>query len=268
MVSAAFYRTFLKSELARRCESNPLYSLRAFSRSLEIDAGTLSGLISGKRPLSIKMAHRILGKLELGPLQKQKFLKSIIDEQKGKNLSRIGLFKNANVAYSEPDHIEVEKFKVISDWYHYAILELTFVDGFQSNQNWIARALGISVTEAKLAIDRLLELGILRDENGVFIKVPHHMTTKEKHITTPALKNQQKQFLEKARFSLDNDPVETRNHTGMTMAIDPSKIPAAKQMIEDFTQSLCEFLESGERKQVYQLAINLFSLQTMETKND
>ena len=60
---------------------------------------------------------------------------------------------------------------------------------------------------------------------------------------------------------MENDPIEIRNHSSMTMAIDPAKIDEAKKMIEEFTHRLTEFLESGKRLQVYELNIGLFPLQ-------
>jgi hypothetical protein len=67
--------------------------------------------------------------------------------------------------------------------------------------------------------------------------------------------------LEKAVISVEEDPIEARSMTGMTMAIDPAKLPEAKQMITEFNRGLCKFLESGPRKQVYQLGVCLYPLQ-------
>ena len=63
-----------------------------------------------------------------------------------------------------------------------------------------------------------------------------------------------------AVIALENDPLERRSTTGMTMAIDPSKLPVARKLIEDFMFKLCEVLESGERAALYQLSVSLFSL--------
>jgi uncharacterized protein (TIGR02147 family) len=75
------------------------------------------------------------------------------------------------------------------------------------------------------------------------------------------LKRRQKQILEKALEALENDPIETRSMTGMTMAIDPSKIPEAKKLISEFNRKMSKFLETGKKSEVYELQISLFSLQ-------
>jgi hypothetical protein len=53
----------------------------------------------------------------------------------------------------------------------------------------------------------------------------------------------------------------------MTMSIDPAMLPEAKAQIEQFTQSLCKLLESGKRRQVYELGISLFPIQKNEEMN-
>lgn len=50
---------YLISIFNDRKEKNPRYSLRAFARSLGVSSGQLSEILSGKRPLSHKLARRI-----------------------------------------------------------------------------------------------------------------------------------------------------------------------------------------------------------------
>ena len=58
-------------------------------------------------------------------------------------------------------------FKIISDWYHYAILELTELKEFESDINWISQRLGISKIEAHMGIKRLKNIGLMvEDEDG------------------------------------------------------------------------------------------------------
>lgn len=57
--------------------------------------------------------------------------------------------------------VSIDTCSVISDWYHYAILELTYVSGFKANPNWIVKKLSITVEESKSAVERLKRLGLL-----------------------------------------------------------------------------------------------------------
>lgn len=257
-----FYRTCIQEELSKRCEKNPRYSLRAFARSLGFEASVVSQILAGKRVPSFKTAQKLTESLGLSPEEADHFLASLAEVHRSRGLERLNpYFRKLPAAVAKPRELSLELFRVIADWYHYAILALSLTQGFRSEAQWIASELGISVTEAKLAIDRLLSLGLLKHEGNRLVCSTEGFTTADKQMTNAALKRRQKQILEKAIESLENDPIEVRNHSSMTMSVDPEKIPAAKQMIEEFTQKLCQFLESGNQTQVYELGIALYPLQ-------
>lgn len=253
------YRELLATELSQRCERNPRYSLRAFAKALGVDASVLSRVLSGHRALSIATARRVAETLRLPPERKTAFLASIVTEQgNGPDNSRSKkLAKNRREAFE----LEPEVFRVISDWYHYAILELTFTASFRPDPRWVAKQLGIQVSEARLALDRLLKLGLLERAGGKVRKAKPALTIKDKTTTSTAQRAHQRQILEKAIASLEADPLDRRSMTGMTMAIDPSKIELARRRIQSFMSSLCAELGSGSSRTVYQLGIALYPLQ-------
>jgi uncharacterized protein (TIGR02147 family) len=262
MQQMAFYRNCLQEELERRCEKNPRYSLRAFAKALGFEATVVSQIISGKRVPSLRTAQKLLSALGLPPDEEQHFLASLAEVHRSRGLERLSpFFKKFKADFAPQRELALDLFRVIADWYHYAILALSLTDGFKSNPQWIAAELGISEAQTKIAIDRLLKLGLLVERDGALKSSTEGFTTADKQITHAALKRHQKQILEKAIESLENDPVDSRSMTSMTMAVDPAKIPTAKQMVEEFTQRLMQFLESGKQSQVYELGITLFPLQ-------
>ncbi len=256
-----FYRTCLKEELSKRCERNPRYSLRAFASSLDVDAGALSRLLNGKQFLSKKLALTILKNINLEPADEKVFLESALKSQMTRELQRFPKSLRTWLPKQVYHSLDTDLYRIISDWYHVAILELTYVENFKSDARWIASQLDISIAEAKLAVDRLVRLGLLEEKNGQWKKSKEQLTSGNKNITNSALRKQQKQFLEKAIDSLEQNKIHERSITSMTMAIDPAKIPIAKKMIQQFNRDLCQFLESGKRKKVYNLEICLNPLQ-------
>jgi uncharacterized protein (TIGR02147 family) len=260
MNTDALYRDLLSNELANRCETNSAYSLRAFAKSLTVDPGALSRILSGKQSLSYKMAKDISTKLDLTPSQQKQFFKSVNKEQESRKLKRAQIPIDLEKSEYKGDDLSIDYFRVIADWYHTALMELTFVKGFKGEARFISRQLGISVTEAKLALERLVKLGLLEKKGKKFIKVKAKLSTTDRHLSTSALRKNQKQLLEKSIYSLENDPIENRNHTNMMMAIDAKKIKMAKKMIREFQMSLCNYLEAGKQDKVYNLSISLIPL--------
>jgi transcriptional regulator with XRE-family HTH domain len=80
--SQTFYQTHLRAELNRRKSKNPRYSSRAFSKSLGVDNGLLSRLLSGKSLLSLDLADKISKKLKMTNETRRAFILSAIEEQK------------------------------------------------------------------------------------------------------------------------------------------------------------------------------------------
>ncbi len=250
------FRIFLQSELIRRCKANPLYSLRAFARTLDIEPSFLSKILKGKRSVTESMLFHCASRLNLDSKDIFRFRNlNKVDSPK----SKLGM-NYQQLAY---DH-----FQVISDWYHYAILELVTVKKFKPSTVWIARVLGISQAEAQAAVERLFKLGYLREaENKSWVNASGNNTTIGNKFTAIALKKMQKQILEKATIALDETPYDRRSQSAMTMAIDPSLLPKAKKRIVTFQRKLCKFLQNqGPKKEVYHMSISLYPVSQVTLK--
>lgn len=239
------FRFWLQSELMQRCKRNPHYSLRSFANLLGMDASTVSQLISGKRRASTKVITQICDKLSALPELREKFLKGT---QK----------KNSEVEAASYEIVAEDVFAFISNWYHYAILELTFADGFENNPGWIARMLGLTTTEAKMAIERLIRMGLLSNEDGLLKKTNKFITNFAPGQTSAAHKELQKSVIQMALEAVENIPQEEKDITSMTMAIDVDKLPEARKLITKFRRELCAFLEDGHQTRVYQMGLQLY----------
>jgi uncharacterized protein (TIGR02147 family) len=256
-----YYQALLQDELARRCEKNPHYSVRAFARALKVDPGSLSRILAGKRVPSAKMSRLICSSLSLSPGQRTRLLGSLGDAHRSRGLQRMSpVFRQHGGGQEPTEEVSAEQFRAIADWYHYAILELTFTPRFKSDPKWIAGQIGISPAEAALAVQRLIGLGLLEEAKGKLRKTKVRITSADKQVTTPALKRHQKQVLERAVAAIDDIPIEKRSMTSFTFAIDPKLMPVAKEKIEKFTQELSTLLQSRQ-SQVYQLGICLYPIQ-------
>jgi len=152
-----------------------------------------------------------------------------------------------------------DDFEAISNWQHFALLELGRVKKFNLTPANGARVLGLSVVEASLAIKRLVRLGLLKkNENDIWIKTKGDVTNRLPGQTNAAMMKLQRQILEKALDALDYTPLEERSHSSMTMVIDPDLLPQARELTKEFRRKLTKFLESGNRRRVYHLGVHLY----------
>lgn len=248
-----FYRNYLRNELDRRCKTNPRYSLRAFSRSLNVDVAALSRILSKKQTITVKTANKICENLSLEPSIKNEFINSVLEHRKGINSKPV-------VQENQTSLIAEDIFKTISEINHFSIMELTYLNDFIYDFKWMAKKLRISELEIKLAVGRLLSLGLLKEENGTLKKVSKTLDTADKTKTSVAHKKHQAEIYNMAINSLVDDVLNDRHMVGATLAIDPERMDLAKEMINNFMVQLSNVLGDGKKTQVYQIGFCLYPL--------
>lgn len=207
----------------------------------------LSLVLSGKRPLSKKAAIKISDALALSP-----------DE-------RAAIFKRFKKPGDMPEivedsyqHLQLEAFEAVSNWYYYAILSLLETKGAKWDQRWIGQKLSIPPAQAKVAMDNLVNLGLVARQGLRWRQTGLPLKIDNVH-TSAAAKRWYKQILEKSLGSLENDPFDIRSHTCITFAVDPKHLPYAREKIRQFRLSLARELErKGNCTRVYKLALQLF----------
>jgi uncharacterized protein (TIGR02147 family) len=253
------YRLWLSEHLETRRKRNPSYSLRAFARSLNIPAASLSQIMRGKRPLTLKTALRLAESFELSPTERQAFLSSVVWEKTGAAAEKVSKSK-----YRE---IEADTFAIISDWYHYGILSLGEIKPNYCEPKWISRQLGITQVDARGALRRLFDLGFLKKVGRGFAQATPSLDI-QCASKSAALRKYHRQNLRLAEKALDGEPIPLRDFNSMTMAIDPDRLPEAKEAIRKFRDEISNLLEKGKRRRVYTLAIQLFPISKSAQERD
>lgn len=160
--------------------------------------------------------------------------------------------------------MSADTFSVISDWYHAAIMELTFTKGFKADHKWIARKLSITPSDAKAATERLLRLGLILEKDGTFVKTSRMLSNHAGINGNAANRELQRQIIEKALLAVDECKPERKDISSMTMAIDVKNLDRARKVIREFRRDLCALLEEGQQTEVYNLGIQLYPVTEIE----
>lgn len=259
--SVSDYRVVLKDELERRCTKNPRYSLRAFAKDLGVGPSRLSEILSGKAGISKSRALAFAKRLGLSAGEASRFA-DLVESTHARSpikreLARVRLEKFIVPEYQQ---LQLDTFKTISDWYHHAILELFRIEGAKSNNAWVARALGITEMEAKLAIERLLRLGMLNEKNGTY-EVADDFAASPDGIPTESIKKFHQQILTKAEAALFSQSVDERNISTVVMAFDADQVAQAHEHIRSFRRNFSKTVNPTEKKNsVYCLSVQFFQL--------
>lgn len=246
---------WLHSEFSKRHHRNPSFSLRAFARFLGVAPGPLSEILGRKRQLSVRQAELIAKRLGFTEMEKGHFLALV-----------------ENHSASSPElppiryrRIAADNFAVVADWYHLALLSLFETRGFQSDEAWMARRLGISLLQVRSALERLERLHLCEKRAGAWV-ITEVGGTSTPGVPSEAIRSFHRQNLERAISIQEQVPMEERDFTSMTIALDPSKLAIAKKRIKRFRRSLSKLMESGGKTEVYQLNIQLMPVTIKEPK--
>lgn len=263
------YRGFLRDQLESRIASNKQYSLRSFARDLGIAAPNLCMILRSKKNLSVSSAAKVAMRLNLTDDQagifcdlvalqgsRNNIAKRIIELRLNHNYSKI---TNGPLSKNPTLQLSADTFQVISDWYHFAILELTFTKNFKNNAGWIARSLGISIHEVRSAIERLKRLKLLEEKKGKLFKIDRTLDTTD-GVSSEAIQKFNHQILTKALEALGKQKVDERDFITSTFAGDPKKLKVARKIIRRCRNEVAETFVSGEQSEVYCFAVQIFKL--------
>ena len=253
-------RDFLNRKLFEIQARNPNYSLRSFAQKLGMNSGALSLILSGKRNVSRKWVNRVADRLFLSPDERAELLSSFFEKDRIGRAVPITHFKSKGLV------LNADQFRLIGDWYHFAILSLLNTNDFKNDARWISARLGISVKTASEALVRLKRLHLIQEGPGKKLKRTQERVQTTDDILNLSLQKNQIQTLELAQKSIEATPVELRDFTTLTVATHPQKLKEAKALIRKFQDELDTLLEDvPEKTEVYRCSIELFPLTQKET---
>jgi uncharacterized protein (TIGR02147 family) len=260
------YRAFLRAYYERNKERRGGYSLRAFSRGTGLRSPNYLKLVmDGDRNLTPSMALRfaegcgLTGEAAEYFCELVSFNQAQLARERELHFERLTRFSR----FRKVHKLDVAQSEYHSEWYIPAIRELVTRPDFKEDPSWIAKTLlpPIAPTQAKRAVDVLLELGLLlRGEAG-------RLRQAQELLETPAgpLGHHVVQFhrtmMQLAATSLDNVPREEREIASVTLCLSEPQLKQLKGELRAFREHLLQkYQASAESARVVQLNLQMFPL--------
>lgn len=235
-------RSHLNQAFMSRRQRNEMYSLRAFARSVNIDPGHLSRLMRGERPISKKMATKII-------------------EELGLTLQQLNKMAKTGKKFSSRKKLSFYEFQPLSKWYYFAILELFYLRDFVSCPKWMSQRLGVELSELKTALKVLQEKGLIKFENGQWTSLNISTDWFDSDETEISKMKHQQDTLRRAINSIDRVRFDKRENAALTIALNSKDIPWLKEKVESFLAEIKEHVvQEDECDQVYQFNVACFPL--------
>ena len=260
------YRAFLHDYYVGMKEKGRGFSYRTFSRRAGLGSPNhLKRVMEGERNLPPEMAVRFAEALSLEGeaadyfVELVRFCQAKTSVERARAYARLITFST----YRKTRKLDIAHAEYHATWYIPAVRELAARGDFKADPRWIGARLWpqIKAAEAKLALDTLLKLGLLRQqEDGKVIQAEPLITTgPEMHAVHIA--NYHRTMMERAAASIDLVPSAGRDISAVTILVGPEGMKRVKEKIRRFRRELLEFaLSEVGATQVVQLNLQLFPL--------
>ena len=249
------YSEMIKQEFQTRALKNTSYSLRAYARDLGLTSGNLSDVLNKKIGLSLTKANQVALKLNFSPEDQKLFLKLVeisLSNDKTKNELQILNYDSSYITLAD------DYYRVLTEWYYFALVELVRVVDFQNDDEWIAKRLGILESEVRPVIERLLRVELLKETSGELLQTYDYFVSPSGTPSDTARKFH-KQILTRAALAIDHQAIEDRNFTSGFLRVRKSDLPNIANRIKEFRREMAVEIESGEgHDSVYAFSIQFF----------
>lgn len=246
---------FLSQFFNNKRKRNSKYSLRAFARDIGISAGRASEFLSGRSLPGKQLRDRIAEAMKLDKKQRNQ-LNFLVE-------NHVSIRKKKS--RSESFHLTEKEFTLLPDWKHFAVLNLLNTSNCKPDASWMAERLALTPAMVEDSLKKLCLAGLVAEENG-FYKATHQHITSTTVIPSEALRNYNRQMIEKSLWSLENVPLELRNITSIMMTANPNNLYKLKVLTNEFKQRAAELFGEGEATEVYNICIQIVPSTVVEQK--
>ncbi len=263
---------FVRDAWIEKKKKNSAFSLRAWSKQLGFaNNAPLSLMLAGKRHIPRKYVPALISSLGLSA-DEGLFLETLVEIEKSKNIRQKSFYEERLRALSPSPPIgffEIESFKCLGNPLHTIILEMTDLVGFEPQAEWIQKRLRItaSLSEIETAVERLIGLGLLREEkNGQWKKTQKNLTNRV-DVADQGSQEYHSNVSKLAAEQVSLQPVLEREYNGYAINLRKSEFPRAKKLIREFIKDFSRKVEASpqEGEETYQLNVQFFGL-TKESK--
>jgi uncharacterized protein (TIGR02147 family) len=261
------YRLFLKDHFEEQRKRFRHFTYRYIAGKTGLDASFYVKVLQKQLHLSTKSIPVMADFLNLDKRQAQYF-SLLIKFNKANSPDECKIYFEKLIRLKGPASkvLDPRQYEFFKKWYHAAIKEALNFLPLKDEFAELGRRLVPPITEAQVrkAVTLLEELGLIRkDPQGVFVLVDKNITTGDgwKSIAPIAIRNFQKEFLQRAHDALDIIPKEDRDISTLTFSVSRQTVSAMRERISEMRKELIQMANGDQHLDcVYQLNVQLFPL--------
>lgn len=259
------FSSYFSDYMAQRSLQDDKFSYRWLAKKLGLASPSrLSMLASGRRLPNEDFIETLLAALDLSE-EEVAYCHLMVLHEKSKNLDRRAYYLEKMDKLRPPDQrrvLEESEFSLYETWYLPIILEMVVLEDFDASPSAIAERLAGKITadEAADALAALERNGLIKTNAAGQIERQFDWTQTGRFSHSETITRFHEAMAEKSREAIRETVPANRYLSGITLPIDPEKIPEARRLFLNLERQLLELLESGNKTEVYFLHMHLFPL--------
>lgn len=243
-----FYVEKMNDVFSTKQKKNPKYSLRAYASFLELNPGTLSSIMSGKRSLPESMIDVVSKKIELTDSEYSLFKESILLQNP----------KEENVV-----RLDASSTKTLFDeWEYFVILGAIRLKSFDGSYQSISDKTEISLERVIQCIENLQNWGLVGKNMQGHLERSYDSIYTHHDISSDTIRSSHLSALKMAAEKIETVPVLERDYNFTTLTLDSNGFKKLKKKLLKLRGELSELSEdsSNTDEKLYRLSMQLFPL--------
>jgi len=259
------YSLFLNDFVTNKKKSDINWSLGVWAKSLGLKStSSITKVLNNDRAPGRQITESLIDYFKFNDREAMYFqdLVSVKKNKHDPNLQSILLKRLVkNGKNNQVMFIDFKTFEVISNWFHYAIREMSRLKKFKLDFNWISKNLRFSVSEqqVKTAINNLSKTDLIEIKGSKVKLSPGNLSTSE-DIHNLAIQDYHISMLENAKKSLKEVDLKEREILSGTLCFKKKDMPKAKELLRNFLDEFGSTMDSDSGDEVYQVQMQFFPL--------
>lgn len=219
----------------------------------------LSLLLHQKKGISEARAESLCRILDLSRQERSLFVRSVVAHHSRNPKRRTEAQEKIQIEHGRHT-IGNQVLSEIRSWYSLALLELMELDECSHTVEWFSMKLKVNPSLVELALERLMECGMVKYRGGRYLATSVETTT-DFDVPSNAIKKFHTQILKRAEEALYAQVPKQREFISMTLAFPQDELDDAKEMIRRFQENFADrFYNKTKKKKnsVCQLNVQLY----------
>lgn len=259
------YRAFLVAYFEDAKKRNPKWSYQAWAKKLSLkNNSSLLKIIHREREIGPSISGKLADYFEWKG-DRRDYFNDLIRLSKIKDDSRLKVELMERLQLKLPKNVyrflNEKEFSAISNWWCYAIRQMTKLSDFKGDPKWMAKKLNFKVPlrEIRKAIQILLELRLIKMESARLAPTDGSLNTSD-DVASEAIKRFHEGMISNAKIAVREIPISEREISGCTITISQEDFSRIKQYLRNFEDQFCRLFDKKDGDQVCQLNLQFFPL--------